>query len=516
MLVVGCSSYYPLLLTLVKYFMNWYSKKKPLLIGGLIVVAIVVSLDFSLGTLGNESVCLAGAFIGLVYLVRMTRSRAFGGEGLQKKSQLKVSRMRAGSGYESILDNQQGMIFSFRKKDDDYMHTLCRGKLARRMGFEPGKVEGRMLHEILSGERFERWCMAYDKAWNGEPVVYEDMTADNGLSYRVYLEPLKQYEQVQEVSAYAVDITDLLRIEDDLEQANQGLSVKNEDLDQLNCQLERSIEHANQLAQEAQVGSHAKTNFLANMSHEIRTPLNALLGMATLLEATSLNDEQRDFVSTINTSCNNLLELVDDILDFSKIEAGFLSLEEIELCPMHSLAEMVDMFGPRIREKKLNFVYEVQENMPERVLGDPARLRQILINLVGNALKFTQQGSLSLKASYVSLGDSFGTLIVSVADTGIGISRKMQEVLEALKLKNYDIILMDVHMPHLNGLEATARIRAELPQDRQPYIIATTASVTPGEQSKYLKEGMDGFLAKPIRFNELVQVLKDVKLIAVV
>ena len=171
----------------------------------------------------------------------------------------------------------------------------------------------------------------------------------------------------------------------------------------------------------AERASRAKSDFLANMSHEIRTPLNAILGFADLLRrgAESSASERREYLETIHRSGRHLLSVINDILDLSKIEAGQLQIEHIECSPSQIIAEVISVLRVRAREKGLSLDYHWTGSVPETILTDPARLRQLLLNVVGNAIKFTEQGGVQVVAQIVN-GDT-PKLVVDVIDTGIGI-----------------------------------------------------------------------------------------------
>ena len=377
--------------------------------------------------------------------------------------------------------------------------------------------------------------------------------------------------------------------------------------------------------EKAEAASQAKSEFLANMSHEIRTPLNGIIGMSDLLAGTRLTDKQKDYLDMLQSSSSALLGLINDILDFSKIEAGKLDFEEIPFEFKQLIEDVSQGFEDQVTEKGLNLIVDMDPSIPRHLTGDPLRLRQVLVNLISNAVKFTEKGTIRVAAkSRKKFADRIEVLF-KITDTGIGISEEAQaklfsaftqadgsttrryggtglglaisrrivnmmagriwleskpgvgstflftarfkkapavtasdrtadirahrsqtdtfrdinlllvedspinrrvafeilshagfrihtaatgkEALDALQKTDFDIVLMDVQMPEMDGLVATRRIRGQLNLTNLP-IIAMTAHAMKGDRQKCLAAGMDDYVAKPIDRRQLLDVLR--------
>ena len=422
------------------------------------------------------------------------------------------------------------------------------------------------------------------------------------------------------------DVTEQKRAAGELARAKEATEAANRELITANRSLEETGRLAREMADRAEALSAAKSDFLANMTHEVRTPLNGILGMTGLALETELQPDQREYLELVKSSAEALLSLVTDVLDFSKYEAGKLGLDRVEFSVRNLLREVLRPLALRASVSGLVFESGVDDPVPDLLVGDPMRIGQVLRNLVGNAIKFTNAGRVSVRVHAESMQDSNVILSFSVEDTGVGIPREMQRaifepftqadgstsrkyggtglglsisaglvelmdgkiwvesepgqgstfyftislelpgqepsaehtfaalgkhspkrkmrilvaednsvnqrlaarVLEkeghsvtiagsgqaAVDLfdeRPFDLILMDIQMPGLDGLQATARIRdKERGSARHVPIVAMTAQAAESDRLRCLESGMDAYVTKPVHVPSLLKMIESV------
>jgi len=350
--------------------------------------------------------------------------------------------------YRTILETMQEGYFEV---DLAGRLTFFNNSLCTIVGYQRTELLGMNHRHVTNRETAQRMYQDFTEIYrtgNAANIeAYEIIRKDGGKRYLELSASLLRSpsEQPMGFRGVARDVTsrkhvekELKKAKERLEKANRSLirqksklqrskvetETANRELAKVNEQLEEAITRANRMAAEAAAADMAKSEFLARMSHEIRTPLNAVIGFSEMLFDTRLLDEQLDYVKTIKRSGEALLSLIDDILDFSKIEAGQLDLESIDFDPEVTAFDVCELIRPRIGTKPVEVLCRIGDAIPASVRGDPARFRQVLINLMGNAAKFTESGEIELSLHLEGEQDKRVQLHASVRDTGIGIPKE--------------------------------------------------------------------------------------------
>ncbi|MBK9091063.1 MAG: response regulator [Holophagales bacterium] len=300
----------------------------------------------------------------------------------------------------------------------------------RILGYSAAEVAGRNLHDLIAPQRFHAAHLPAYRAFleTGEGAAVGktlELTAlhKDGREIAVALSlSAVRIEEAWHAVGILRDITEKKRTEEELQQALEERAETNE-------RLEAASALAHHMAHEAEAASLAKSQFLANMSHEIRTPMNGVLGMTGLLLDSNLTEEQRRFAGVVRSSAESLLAVINDILDFSKIEAGKLDLEELDFDLRTMLEDVAEMLAVRAQDKDLELICRIDPEMPTFLRGDPGRLRQILVNLIGNAIKFTPKGEVVVEAAAGKETEATLEVRFEVRDTGIGIPQAKLGVL---------------------------------------------------------------------------------------
>ena len=315
---------------------------------------------------------------------------------------LAVAEERSRLLLESVTEGVFGL-------DLDGQVTFANPAAAGLLGYEISELVGAKMHSLVHHTYPDGSVYPWE-------ACYMYKTAHEGVINTINNEVLWR----KNGSSFPVEYTSVPIIR---EQQNIGTVVVFRDITERK-QAEEILIKAKEIAEEA---TKAKSDFLANMSHEIRTPMNAIIGLSHLALGTALNRKQRDYLSKISASANNLLGIINDILDFSKIEAGKLDMEAVDFNLVEVLDTLANVIGMKSGEKGLELIVDLDPEVPPGLNGDPLRLNQILINLANNAIKFTEQGEITITAKLVERTDEGVILRFAVQDTGIGMTPEQQE-----------------------------------------------------------------------------------------
>jgi len=317
----------------------------------------------------------------------------------------------------SFMMNSPAPVF-FKALDGRYLYV--NREFERLFQLPEGHIIGKTDYEVFSHEQADQFAVNDQRVLEKGHALETEETAsyqDGTHTSLVVKFPVRSADgsddSVRGLGGIVTDITPRKQAEAALNQASLDLAQKNQELTIARDQALEAVQ--------------LKAAFMATMSHEIRTPMNGVIGMTGLLLDTDLTPEQREYAETVRSSGELLLTIINDILDFSKIEAGKMTLEIIDFDLRTAVAESVELVVKQAADKGVNLTYLVHANVPSALRGDPGRLRQILLNLVGNAIKFTAQGEVVISVSLVHQSDNKATVRVEVQDTGIGLSPDMQK-----------------------------------------------------------------------------------------
>ncbi len=324
------------------------------------------------------------------------------------------SQMEEALRLTQLMVDQAADLITLADREGRFLYVS--DSVCRRQGYTRDELMGMTVFDLSPTLSLATWAALWTEAeGRGCVVVEAEQRTKDGEVFPVELTVNYVESKGKEYQfCFARDITERKLAEDRERRAREAAEAANRE-------LEHAIHRANEAVAEAQAANEAKSLFLANMSHEIRTPMNGVVGMTELLLDTALDPEQRDYAETIRSSADALLAVIGDILDFSKIEAKKLDMESIDFDLRVTLEDLTTLLAFRAYEKEIELVTLVDPGVPQCLQGDPGRLRQVLTNLAGNAIKFTEEGEVSI---HVSVEDSSGPgtkVRFCVRDTGIGI-----------------------------------------------------------------------------------------------
>ncbi len=293
-------------------------------------------------------------------------------------------------------------------------------------GLTPGGMIGRQLLDFLPPDSRQRVLENTERRRLGEVSTYELEIIRPDGEHRLVL--VTASPRLSEASEY-LGAQGVFRDITEVKHAQVELQTSRDELARINEQLAHNAAQSRQLAADAMLASRTKSAFLANMSHELRTPMNGIIGFSQLLLEESLTPSQAEYVHTVHASAESLMRILNGILDLSKVESGRLELDETRFDLWEAVESTLDLFHPQAYEKGLELLCTVSPELPRQLIGDPIRLRQVLTNLMGNALKFTEHGSISIRVSLEQQSEADAVVGFTVSDTGIGISPDKQSVI---------------------------------------------------------------------------------------